>query len=174
MATMVNRFALWALCALLFACSETAELPKLTPEVVTRDDVGYFCGMIVEDHLGPKSQAFVANQAEVIWFTSVRDGVAFSLLPEERARLRVFYVTAMDLAPWDHPEQVETAWIEAADAWYVLGSEKRGGMGAPEAIPFSTRQAAQDFAAAHGGEVAAFTAIPEAYILGHGQQARLP
>lgn len=91
--------------------------------------------------------------------------------PASVTRLNVLYVTAMDLAPWEHPEHVDTAWVEAGEAWYVLGSDKRGGMGAPEAIPFSRQPAAEAFAVTHGGEVVAFDGVPESYIPGHGQRS---
>ena len=56
-------------------------------------------------------------------------------------------------------------WIDARNAWYVLGSERSGGMGAPETVPFSTKVAAESFAKQHGGTVYAFNFIPDEYIL---------
>jgi copper chaperone NosL len=156
-------------CFLLFACSKPPDAAKPAPQVLTRDIVGYFCGMIVEDHLGPKSQIIVAGKAQALWFTSVRDGVAFTLMPEETAKLEVFYVTAMDIGDWEHPEQQVEAWIEAGAAWYVIGSSQKGGMGMAEVIPFSTEKAAQKFIQQHGGQRLRYSAIPRDYILGYGQ-----
>jgi copper chaperone NosL len=127
-------------CFLLFACSKPPDAAKPAPQLLTRDIVGYFCGMIVEDHRGPKSQIIVAGKAQALWFTSVRDGIAFTMLPEESAKRSAFYVTAMDKGSWDHPEQQPGAWIDASAAWYVIDSSQSGGMGMPEVIPFSTEK----------------------------------
>jgi copper chaperone NosL len=42
----------------------------------------------------------------------------------------------------------------------------QGGMGAPETVPFSSRTAADKFAAEHGGQVVMFDSIPRDYVLG--------
>ena len=39
-------------------------------------------------------------------------------------------------------------------------------MGGDEAVPFGREDAARQFAEAHGGQVVAFDAVPESYILG--------
>jgi copper chaperone NosL len=172
---IVNRSCLAAAavvvsCLLLLACSKSQDVTKPAPQVLTRDIVGYFCGMIVEDHSGPKSQILLAGKAQALWFTSVRDGIAFTLLPEESARRSAFYVTAMDKGSWDHPEQHAGAWIDASAAWYVIDSSQSGGMGMPEVIPFSAEKAAQEFIQQHGGELVRYSMIPSSYILGHGQR----
>ena len=163
-------------CTAVFACgSETATpKPKPAPVEVTRDDTGYFCGMIVEDHTGPKSQIFVRGQSTPLWFTTARDGVAFLRLPEETRPIQVFYVSAVDLGGWNHPEADTANMIEAEQAWFVIESERMGSMGAPEAIPFSQEQAAQKFAAQHSGRVLRLGEIPEGYILGPGQTGADP
>jgi copper chaperone NosL len=156
-------------CTGLFACGGETITPKPVPVQVTRDDIGYFCGMIVEDHSGPKSQIFLKGQARPLWFTTARDGVAFQRLPEETRPILAFYVSAVDIGGWEHPESDTANMIEAEQAWFVIGSGKQGSMGAPEAIPFSLEQAAQDFAVQHGGRVLRLADIPEAYILGPDQ-----
>ena len=156
-------------CAFLAACSEqkTVEIPS--PASLTRDDTGYFCGMIVEDHQGPKSQIILQNQAQAIWFTTVRDGIAFTRLPEEVRPVSVFYVSAIDLGGWDNPEADPANMIQAERAWFVIESERLGSMGAPEAIPFSSAPAAHAFAEKHNGRVVSLGEIPDAYILGPGE-----
>jgi copper chaperone NosL len=57
-------------------------------------------------------------------------------------------------------------WIAADDAWFVIGSARRGGMGAPEAVPFASDAAARTFAAANGGEIVRLDSVPDAYVLG--------
>jgi len=158
-----RRAALVAL-LLLPACGEerTAEIPS--PSALTREATGYYCNMIVEDHPGPKGQIFLTGKADPIWFSSVRDTIAFTLLPEEPKAIAAIYVNDMSNASWETPES--GTWIEAENAWYVIGSDRRGGMGAPEAVPFSERAAADAFVAAHGGKVVAFAGIPSDAILG--------
>jgi len=59
-------------------------------------------------------------------------------------------------------------WIDAHEAWFVIGSSRVGGMGAPEAVPFSERDAAQRFADNYGGVLGKLDDIPHDYILGSG------
>jgi copper chaperone NosL len=65
---------------------------------------------------------------------------------------------------WDAPGA--TNWVEARRAHFVLGSDRRGGMGAEEAVPFSDRAAAERFATEHGGRVLSFAEIPREWVLG--------
>ena len=39
------------------------------PSALTRDAVGHYCGMIVEDHEGPKGQLTLEGTEEALWFT---------------------------------------------------------------------------------------------------------
>ncbi|MDZ7600284.1 MAG: nitrous oxide reductase accessory protein NosL, partial [Hoeflea sp.] len=57
-------------------------------------------------------------------------------------------------------------WIDAREAWFVIGSRKTGGMGTPEVIPFGTEQTASGFAGENGGLVVRLAEIPDAYVLG--------
>lgn len=62
------------------------------------------------------------------------------------------------------------AWPDIAppltdDAFYVLGSAREGGMGAPEAVPFGTESAAQAFAIQEGGAVMRLAQIPDKLVL---------
>lgn len=151
---------------LLAACGEgqQAQAPP-PPAELTREAVGYYCGMIVVDHPGPKGQIFVKGKEEPLWFSSVRDAIAFTLLPEETAEIRAIYVNDMGQATdWASPEL--GTWINAREAFYVIGSSRRGGMGALEAVPFSSRAAAEAFASEYGGRVVTLQEIPPDYILG--------
>lgn len=146
------------------ACGEEQRTETPPPAELTRAAIGHYCNMIVQDHKGPKGQIFLFGKPEPIWFSSVRDTLAFTLLPEEPKDIAAIYVNDMGQASWDKPE-AET-WIEAKGAWYVIGSARQGGMGAPEAIPFSKRADAEGFAAAYDGRVVAFSEIPSDAILG--------
>jgi len=150
---------------LLTACGE-ADRPAATPQPLpmTRDAVGHYCQMIVAEHQGPKAQIFLSDSEEPIWFSSVRDGIAFTRLPEEPKNITAFYVNDMSDTAWEQPD--DSTWIAAQDAWYVLNSTRTGGMGAPEAVPFVSAPAAKAFAASFGGLVVRLAAVPHDYVLG--------
>lgn len=155
----------WPLLLWLAACSGNdgpAAVP--TPQPLTGEAVGHYCQMIVADHQGPKAQIFVAGRAEPLWFSSVRDGIAFTRLPEEPKNIAAFYVNDMSDTAWERP--ADSSWIDARAAWYVLESRRAGGMGAPEAVPFASAPAAGAFAATHGGRVVRLDEVPSAYVLG--------
>jgi nitrous oxide reductase accessory protein NosL len=147
------------------AASSAAAPP---PRELTGEATGYYCHMIVQDHPGPKGQIFVAGTPEPIWFSSVRDTLAFTMLPEEPKNLAAIYVSDMARADWDRPQP--GTWLDARQAWYVLDSGKTGGMGAPEPVPFGSEGAARAFAELHGGYLLRFAEIPGEAVLGavHG------
>jgi copper chaperone NosL len=161
-----NCFCL-LLILVLTACNNSSTQKTYTPHTVTRDDIGYYCNMIVEDHAGPKGQILLTNTEKAIWFTSIRDAIAFAMLPDEPKNIASFFVTAMDETEWDHPEKQTSSWIYAQSAWYVINSEQRGGMGQREVIPFKQQQSASDFVETHGGEIVSYIEIPRNYILGN-------
>ena len=126
---------------------------------------GHYCGMLVAAHEGPKGQIHLASRAQPVWFSSVRDTIAFTRLPEEPRDIVAIYVNDMARAKiWEQPEA--GAWVDARVAWFVIESAMRGGMGAPEAVPFSAPDAANAFRIRHGGRVVRLDGIPDAYVLG--------
>ncbi|MDX1605551.1 MAG: nitrous oxide reductase accessory protein NosL [Candidatus Competibacterales bacterium] len=162
-----------ALVLLLTACGEDPRVAAVpAPAPLDREAIGRYCRMIVADHEGPKAQIFLAGRDEPVWFSSVRDGIAFTRLPEEPKDIAAFYVNDMSDTDWARPD--DTTWIDARDAWYVIGSSRAGGMGAPEAVPFVSEPAATAFAAVHGGEVVRLEAIPDDYILGEVPSEPMP
>lgn len=157
----------------LGACQREAEKPP-APFAMTEDAMGRYCGMNVLEHAGPKGQIIPARYDEPIWFSSARDAIAYTMLPEEPKDFRAIYVSDMAKAPsWGKPGADN--WIDARQAFFVIGSDAKGGMGAAEAVPFSTEQAAAAFVGRHGGRTVRFDAIPRDYILdeqqGGGAQA---
>ncbi len=160
------RLLRWASVVLLLAAcgEEVAQSEAPGPQEVSREAIGYYCNMIVADHPGPKAQIFLGDAGAPIWFSSVRDAIAFTHLPEEPKNVAAIYVNDMSSGPWEAPAPGN--WIDATSAWYVIGSSRRGGMGAPETVPFAERPEAVTFAAEHGGEVVNFDAIPQDYVLG--------
>lgn len=162
---MTVRFARLALCLLaLTACrDEVADLP--TPAAMTSEAVGHYCQMGILEHPGPKAQAYLEGLPAPLFFSQVRDVVAFMRMPEQSHIITVVYVSDMAFpqATWDNPGAEN--WIAAVDAFYVVGSAVEGGMGAPEIVPFSTPLAAQAFADENGGTVMGLDDIPDSAVL---------
>lgn len=146
-------------------CEKQTSVATPEPRTLTSDASGYYCLMTVVYHKGPKGQ-IILSDGKVNWFTSVRDTIAFTLLPEEPKNIAAIYVNDMSRANWDNPG--EDNWIDARNAWYVTHSDLSGGMGEPEAVPFATQDNAQAFAQKHGGKVVAFSDIPPGYIIESG------
>jgi len=142
---------------------QTAGAPP-PPQELTADAIGHYCGMNVLEHTGPKGQIILASRKEPVWFSSARDAISFTMLPEEPKDVRAIYVSDMAKAPnWEKPGT--TNWVDARKAFFVIGSRMKGGMGADEAVPFSAREAAETFASENGGRVLAFAEVPEDYVL---------
>ncbi|WP_298233837.1 nitrous oxide reductase accessory protein NosL [uncultured Azohydromonas sp.] len=163
--------------ALVAGCKRSASLPAPPPAEVHAEATGHYCGMLLVDHEGPKGQVHLASRKEPLWFSSVRDTLAFMRLPEEPRDTTAVYVNDMARAKhWKQPEA--GAWVDPRKAWFVIDSDMRGGMGAPEAVPFSDWALAEAFTASHGGRVVRLGDIPDAYVLGpvdlHGSGARHP
>ncbi len=148
----------------LAACSGATETDLPAAIELTAEAAGHFCQMNVLEHPGPKAQVHLAGLDHPLWFSQVRDALAFDRMPEESAEIAVIYVNDMARAvSWDEPGTAN--WIEISTATFVEGSRRRGGMGAPELVPFSDRAAAEAFAESHGGRVIPFAAIEDAMVL---------
>jgi copper chaperone NosL len=135
-----------------------------------RQDKGFFRPLHLAatrrvEHPGPKAQIFLAGRVDPLWFTQVRDAIAFTRLPAEPRDISAIWVNDMGRATnWEAPEA--GAWADAREAWFVIASSRAGGMGAAEAVPFGTEPPARAFAAAHGGRVVRLAEIPDDYVLG--------
>ncbi len=162
----MNKILFAALFGLaLSACQEEAAIEKPLPVALTVESAGHYCQMTVLEHDGPKAQIHLAGNPFPLWFTQVRDAVAFTVSPEEPKDYTAVYVNDMGKAEsWDNPGN--TNWIDAQSAWFVIESRKAGGMGAPETIPFGDEAVAMEFAATNGGKVVRLDGIPEDYVLG--------
>lgn len=150
----------------LGGCNEQKAATTAPPPAVELNAaaVGHYCGMNVLEHSGPKGQILLASRKDPVWFSSARDAISFTMLPEEPKDISAIYVSDMAKAPtWDKPGT--TNWIDARQATFVIGSRRKGGMGADEAVPFSERAAAERFAAENGGRLVTFAQMPRQYIL---------
>jgi len=150
----------------LAACQkEAAQVP--VPHRMTAEAIGHYCGMNLFEHPGPKGQIFAASLIEPVWFSSVRDTIAFTMLPDEPKDIQAIYVSDMGKAPsWDKPGADN--WVEARKALFVIGSRAKGGMGGDEAVPFSERAAAETFVGKNGGQIVTFDQVPRDYVLASG------
>ncbi|MBI1172530.1 copper resistance protein CopZ [bacterium] len=143
---------------LLAACKEDAALPL--PVALTADSTGYFCQMDMLGHPGPKAQIHLATYpGKPLFFSQVRDAVAYLRMPEQIDTITATYVSDMGAAPsWADPGAAN--WIAADQAVYVVGSAAKGGMDAPEFVPFGDPAKARAFAAQNGGQVMTLAQIP--------------
>ena len=160
---MIYKISILVAAILFAACEKTQPVEVPSAQSLTREASGYYCLMTVLHHSGPKAQIILDDRLQPLWFTSVRDAISFTLSPEEPKNIAAIYVNDMSDADWDNPGTDN--WIDANKAWYVTGSKRSGGMGAPEAIPFSTKERAEEFAREEGGTVYDLLTIPRNYIL---------
>lgn len=144
---------------LMSACKdESAEAPD--PVSLTAENLAYYCMMDISEHAGPKAQIFLDGLPDPIFFAQVRDAFTYLASAEQEGYVAAVYVNDMAEAPWETPGADN--WIHAKMAHFVVGSEKAGGMGAPELVPFSDLAAAETFVTRHGGAIFAMDAVPEA------------
>lgn len=138
--------------ALLAGCSKQEARVVPAAHTLTADATGHYCGMLLSEHAGPKGQILLEGQDTPVWFSSVRDTLTFLNLPEEAKNIAAVYVTDMAKAPsWEQPGADN--WVIAGDAFFVIGSDRQGGMGGQEAVPFSTEAAAQAFIKQYHGRI---------------------
>ncbi|HMA14428.1 MAG: nitrous oxide reductase accessory protein NosL [Bacteroidota bacterium] len=153
----------------LAACDDGDKLAEAPPPAEYGGEaIGYFCGMLLAEHGGPKGQVHLQSRETPLWFSSVRDTVAFTLLKDQPKDVQAIYVNDMGRATdWQHPEP--GTWVALEEAFLVIGSRMAGGMGLPEVVPFGTQAAAEAFAAEQGGRVVRLAEVPADYVLGMPQ-----
>jgi len=144
----------------LAACKEDQAASQIpNPVELTPEAAGHYCQMVILEHQGPKAQAHLEGMLAPLWFSQVRDGIAYLKSPEQSAEISVLYVNDMGRATsWT--ELGQGNWITASDAYFVVGSVAIGGMGAPEVVPFGNQADAKEFAAEHGGKTMRLDDIP--------------
>lgn len=156
---------LLALLLALAACrQEVAQ--DIDPRDMSAETLGHYCQMNLLEHPGPKAQVHLQGMEGMpLFFSQVRDAIAYLRAPEQMAPVLAVYVNDMGRpgATWEAPG--DGNWLAAQDAFYVLGSAREGGMGAPETVPFGSRDAALAFAAAEGGQVLVLDEIADEMVL---------
>ncbi|MCY1128284.1 nitrous oxide reductase accessory protein NosL [Frigidibacter sp. RF13] len=159
----MKRLLLIALVALA-ACREEAQ--DVTPVALTEEAVGHYCQMNLMEHEGPKAQVHLDGVPGMpLFFSQVRDAIAYARLPEQDGVILAIYVNDMGApgASWAEPGAEN--WIAADSAYYVTGSSAEGGMGAPELVPFADEAKAAAFAAERGGAVLRLADVPDSAVL---------
>ena len=142
---------------LLLSCSEnTTEQKMLTAVTIEKADECHLCGMIIEGFAGPKGAASHKTDEVVRKFCSTRDMFAYYLDPENKRNIAQMLVHDMSQVPWETPQ--DELFINAKEAYYVVGSSKRGAMGSTLAS-FAEKPVAVKFAAEFGGELLTFEQI---------------
>lgn len=132
---------------------------------MTAEAVGYFCQMNIIEHAGPKAQIFLKDNPNALFFGQVRDAIAFQRMPEQTGEVVAIYVSDMANAP-DWERSGADNWLAGEKALYVTGSSRMGGMGIPEAVPFSDLDAAKEFVAEFGGEISGLDEIADEEVFG--------
>lgn len=153
--------------ALLFVagCQEE-DVQALKPQAIalTEQAAGHYCQMVILEHPGPKAQVHLVGHAAPLWFSQVRDGLAYLKSAEKTAEVAALYVNDMGkAASWSKPGKGN--WIDVKLAYFVVGSNAKGGMGAPEIVPFGDLKKAENFAGKRGGKVKRLSEIPAEVVL---------
>lgn len=156
--------ALMILAILLLAACREEHVEAPEPVEMTEEALSFFCQMNVSEHDGPKGQIHLSGMPAPLFFAQVRDLVAYLKSPERVADITAIYVSDMGLASTWRDVAADN-WIAAETAHFVVDAGVRGGMGAPEIVPFADPAAARSFADRYGGIVVALDAIPDAAAL---------
>ena len=159
------RWLVLSAAILVSACREDAVAVAPDPVTMSEDALGYYCQMNLAEHGGPKGQIHLAGNPDPIFFAQVRDTLAYLREPERSAPIAAVYVSDMSrAASWAEPGLDN--WIALSEAVFVVGSDARGGMGAPELVPFGGEEDALAFIAEHGGHLMRVDDIPSEAVLG--------
>jgi copper chaperone NosL len=144
---------------MLSACSsgdEQAVVAKPAPMHIEQGDECHVCGMIITRFPGPKAEAFTEKHQAVRKFCSTREMFTWMLQPENRNRHHTLYVHDMAQTDWNSPD--DAALIDAREAYYVAGGDRKGAMG-PTLASFATEAGAHTFMAKHGGRMLRFAEV---------------
>jgi copper chaperone NosL len=136
----------------LTACNKPAT--PVMPQEITAATSCSLDGMILADFPGPKAQIHYAS-GKPDFFCDTFEMFSIYLQPEQKKRIAGIYTQDMGKTDWEKPQ---SNWIDARQAFYVLGSKKTGSMG-PTLGAFSRQQDAEDFAKKFGGNVLRFDQV---------------
>lgn len=150
--TAISRMLSVGLILMSAACARQAI--SVAPEEVTTSTACSMDGMMLTDFPGPKGQIHYAN-GKPDFFCDTIEMFSIYLQPEQKRPITAIYTQDMGATDWEKPQG---HWIDAKQAYYVLGSKKTGSMG-PTLAAFAHQQDADKFAAQFGGKVLRFDQI---------------
>jgi copper chaperone NosL len=151
------------------------------PVTLTTDDSCEVCGMVIPNHPGPSTEVFYADQQPSGHDNPARFDSTWEAFQYDFDRdwtVEAFYVTDYSTVEWSlseaggdrlistHPDA--SAFVEAEDVTFVVGSEIKGAMGR-DLIAFSERADAESFRDDHGGSVAGFDEVSPETVAQLGQ-----
>lgn len=147
--TTIAAFAL----VLVAACQNSSSVPP-APHEVTDSTISVLDGMSLKDYPGPKAQIIYAD-GHTDFFCDTLGLFSVYLRPETDRKVGAMYVQDMAVADWQHPAG---HWIDAKQAFYVVGSKKLGAMGQTFAS-FAKEGDAAQFVKEQGGKLYHFDQI---------------
>ncbi|CAD5107152.1 nitrous oxide reductase accessory protein NosL [Zestomonas carbonaria] len=149
---------------LLAGCGGDRQDSASLDPVTFRDGDGcHVCGMIIGEFPGPKGEA--VSPGAVRKFCSTAELLGWWLQPENRRDDARLYVHDMAHGDWSHPD--DTHLIDATTAYYVVGIQRPGAMGATLAS-FAEQADAERLAHEEGGRVLRFAEIDQGVLQGVG------
>lgn len=158
-----------ALAALLLAACNDTTVQAPPAQEPPPGAVGQLCNMTLDEHDGPKGQIFLKGDAAPLWFSTVRDTFAFTLMQEVKRPVVAIYVNDMGRASWAKPEP--GTWIDARRALFVAGSRRTSGMGVTELVPFGTPETAAAFVRQWGGRTLAYADVTPELVFAEPENA---
>jgi len=138
--------------AALTACNKSNT--PVTPQEITAGTSCTLDGMTLADFPGPKAQIHYVT-GEPDYFCDTVEMFSIYLRPEQKKTITGIFTQDMGKTDWEKPQG---NWIDAKQAFYVLGSKKTGSMG-PTLAAFSGRQDAESFAKKFEGKVLHFNDV---------------
>lgn len=151
-----------AAAVLVAACSKPVEVSE-PPLVIRSDDVCAACGMYIGGEPGPRGEAYVDGDNEVLKFGSTRDFFAYVTQADIGSRLESAYVQDTARIDWAHPTDATDSFVDARQAYYVAWQPLSGEMG-PTFASFARRRDAEAFVRSHGGAILRFGQITAALV----------
>lgn len=136
----------------LVSCSPSSHVAQ--PTEITASTSCSLDGMLLSDYPGPKAQIHY-EQGDTDFFCDTVEMFSIYLKPEQKKKVTGIFVQDMGKADWNNPQG---HWIDAKSAFYVVGSQLKGGMG-PTLASFSTKSDADSFKEKNGGKVYKFSEI---------------
>jgi nitrous oxide reductase accessory protein NosL len=130
--------------AVLMLLAVSANLQAAPEEKVSHDVRCTICGMFVAKYENWIVQARLADD-KVMFFDGVKDLLVFYFNPQQYSTMQ-----QDDIKEIWVKDYYNLAWLEGRKAFYVIGSDVYGPMG-KEFIPFSSREAADNFLQDHHG-----------------------